>query len=155
MTHSHRNQFSRAEITKIKQLLKEIRGSDRDRQKGLRSQLRRMGFYITDYATDQAGFTSSDVDRLMSKGVIKLADPPSSGPAPKEKQSSARVTPKSLKQASELKTARSPGSDMKDYVADALSRLSSTQARVLHEQIRHVPTQPGLYAIYGDEVWES
>jgi hypothetical protein len=155
MSYSHRNQFSRAEITKIQQLLRDIRASDRDRQKVLRSQLRRMGFYITDYATDQAGFSPSDVDRLISKGVIKLADSPSSGPAPKDTQSRGRVSPKSLDQASELGTAKSPGSGMTDYVADALSRLSSTQARVLHEQIRHVPTQPGLYAIYGDEVWEE
>lgn len=153
MTHSHRNQFTRAEITKIKQLLKDIRASDRDRQKTLRSQLRRLGFYITDYAADQAGFTPSDVDRLISKGVVKLADSPSSGPATKDKQSSGRVIPKSLAQASELGTGH-PGSGMTDYVADALSRLSSTRARVLREQIRHVPTSPGLYAIYGDEVWE-
>jgi hypothetical protein len=53
MSHSHRSQFSRAEVARIKLLLTEIRRSDRDRQKALRAQLRRMGFYITDHATDR------------------------------------------------------------------------------------------------------
>jgi len=96
MSQSHRHQFRQVEITKIKQLLKDIRGSDRDRQKVLRGQLRRMGFYITDYATDQAGFTPSDVDRLVTRGVIKLMDSPSSGPAPKEKQPSGLLAAKAL-----------------------------------------------------------
>lgn len=38
---------------------------------------------------------------------------------------------------------------------DALVRLSSKHARLLREQIPHVPARPGLYAIYGHEVWEQ
>jgi hypothetical protein len=154
MTHSHRHQFSRAEITKIKQLLTE--SADRIEIVKRCCETSFVEWASTSRTTPQTRLASlQDVDRLISKGVIKLANSPSSGPAPEDKPSSGRVIPKSLEQASELGTAKSAGSGMTDYVADALSRRSSTQARVLHEQIRHVPTQPGLYAIYGDEVWEE
>lgn len=80
MSQSHRFQFSRTELTKIKQLLREIRGSDSDQQKLLRGQLRRIGFYITDYAVDQAGFTASDVDKLIANGAVTITDSPVPAP---------------------------------------------------------------------------
>lgn len=106
MSYSHRFQFSRAEIMRIKQVLQETRGSDPDRQKSLRGQLRRMGFYISDYATDQAGFTASDVDRLIATETVKVTDAP--GPArtaPAEKLSDRHASiPKSV-----APTARTSG----------------------------------------------
>lgn len=72
MTQKHRQAFTEHELDTIRSLLREVRASERDRQKALRGQLRRMGFYITDYATDQAGFTASDVDRLIARGTITV-----------------------------------------------------------------------------------
>lgn len=72
MSYPHRTAFSREELATIKDLLSDIRTSDRDRQKMLRDQLRQMGFYITDYEDDQRGFTASDVDRLVANGAITV-----------------------------------------------------------------------------------
>lgn len=72
MSHPHRTSFSRDELATIKDLLHEIRSSDRDLQKVLRNKLRSMGFYITDFENDQQGFTASDVDRLVANGAITV-----------------------------------------------------------------------------------
>jgi hypothetical protein len=72
MSHPHRSSFSRDEIATIKNLLVEIRSSDRDHQKMLRNKLRSIGFYITDYEDNQQGFTASDVDRLVANGAITV-----------------------------------------------------------------------------------
>lgn len=76
MAQGHRYRFSRDEVRRIKELLDSIRAADPDRQKALRGQLRRLGFYISAFAGDQSGFTASEVDRLISRGVIKLSDEP-------------------------------------------------------------------------------
>lgn len=44
---------------------------------------------------------------------------------------------------------------MTDHTKDALVRLSSANARLLRDQIRNVPARPGLYSVYGDEVWKE
>lgn len=44
---------------------------------------------------------------------------------------------------------------MSGFFEDALIRLSRKNARLLRDQIPNVPLRPGLYAIYGDEVWEE
>jgi TDG/mug DNA glycosylase family protein len=77
---AHRFEFSRDELAWIKQTLDEIRGSDRTRQKSLRQRLRNIGFYISDFATDQSGFTASDVDRLVRVGTIEVAGEPGRSP---------------------------------------------------------------------------
>jgi hypothetical protein len=148
---SHRHRFSRSEIEKIKSLLDEVRRSDRVRQKSLRAQLRRLGFYITDYATDQAGFTRSDVDRLVARGTITIAEdlaqpaawrPPE--PSPAERKVSAGPS-----------SDDRPPDESSAHVEDALVAVSSERARLLEDQIERVPASPGLYAIYGDEVWHE
>lgn len=64
-----------AQPSRIKALLREIRRAGRSRQKTLRNKLRREhDFYISDFATDQQGFTASDVDDLVRRGVITLID---------------------------------------------------------------------------------
>lgn len=44
---------------------------------------------------------------------------------------------------------------MTDHIEDALAQLSSAHARLLRDQIRNVPSRPGLYAVYGDAAWEE
>lgn len=44
---------------------------------------------------------------------------------------------------------------MTRFVEDALARLSSEHAKILREQTAAVPSRPGLYSVYGDEVWEE
>jgi hypothetical protein len=144
---SHRHSFSRSEIAKIKALLDEVRRSDRDRQKSLRNQLRRLGFYITDYAGDQAGFTASDVDRLVAKGTITVTD--DLGRPEPEKRPLPSLPTRELSEAPEQPDG------IHTHVDAALSALSSKRARGLEQQIEHVPASPGLYAIYGDEVWHE
>jgi hypothetical protein len=34
--------------------------------------MRRIGFYIIDYSHDANGFTASDLDEMISRGVIKV-----------------------------------------------------------------------------------
>jgi len=72
-----RTAFTHAELESIKELLREVRYADRSRQKTLRNKLRsQYDFYISDFATDQQGFTASDVDDLVRRGVITItADP--------------------------------------------------------------------------------
>jgi hypothetical protein len=45
--------------------------SDQGRQKVIRSPLRRIGFYITDYSHSADGFTVSDFDEMLSRGTIR------------------------------------------------------------------------------------
>lgn len=69
----HRSEFTPEEADEIRLLLRELRRADGPRQKGLRAKLRRFGFFITDYARDQAGFTASDFDDLGRRGVVKIS----------------------------------------------------------------------------------
>ncbi len=66
--------FTNDEIERIRDLLRELRRSDRDTQKKIRGQLRRMDFFITDFSHDGDGFTASDLDDLIDRGTIKIGD---------------------------------------------------------------------------------
>lgn len=69
-----RSSFSRQEIDTLREQLRELRRAERGRQKTIRASMRRMGFYITDYATDSQGFTASDLDDLIRRGVIQVTE---------------------------------------------------------------------------------
>jgi hypothetical protein len=148
----HRHSFTTMEIGKIKLLLDEVRRSDRSRQKSLRAQLRRMGFYITDYAADQMGFTSSDVDRLVSRGVIKLL-----GSSTPTRRTDHDLAPASQQRSADQNAALKDDelSENASQILDALASLSPERAVLLAQQKANVPARPGLYAIYGDEVWQE
>ena len=62
--------FAEDEIAALRQLLTELRRSDRDRQKTIRAKIRRIGFYISDVSHDAGGFTATDFDALVRRGVI-------------------------------------------------------------------------------------
>jgi hypothetical protein len=66
-----RNEFTAEEIDEIRGALRELRRAYPSRQKTIRSRLRRVGFYITDYSHDTDGFTVSDFDEMLSRGTIR------------------------------------------------------------------------------------
>jgi hypothetical protein len=66
-----RNEFSNGEIDEIRAALRELRHADQGRQKTVRSRLRRIGFYITDYSRGADGFTVSDFDEMLGRGTIR------------------------------------------------------------------------------------
>jgi hypothetical protein len=67
-----RSTFTPSEIDAIRRLLREKVRADRGRQKRLRDQLRSIGFYISDFAEDQTGFSEWDLDQLISRGTIRI-----------------------------------------------------------------------------------
>lgn len=69
-----RTTFSRDEIEELRGHLRELRRADADLQKKIRSRMRQMGFYITDYSHDADGFTVSDLDEMISRGAITIAN---------------------------------------------------------------------------------
>src|SRR5215467_452884 len=68
-----RTDFTAAEIRELRALLREKQTADRAGQKTLRARMRRIGFYITDFA-DYSGFTVSDFDDLLTRGVVNETD---------------------------------------------------------------------------------
>ena len=68
-----RSTFSSAEIAELRRLIREKQTAPADRQKVLRAKMRKLGFFITDYA-DYPGFVESDLDDLLSRGTIRVAD---------------------------------------------------------------------------------
>jgi hypothetical protein len=68
-------------VDELCRLIHEKQTADRDRQKLLRGKMRRIGFYITEFA-DYAGFTVFDFDELLDRGVINCSDTPAAAAAP-------------------------------------------------------------------------
>ena len=64
-----RTNFTATEIEQLRLLVREKQTADGSRQKTLRARMRRIGFYISDFA-DYSGFTASDFDDLLKRGVI-------------------------------------------------------------------------------------
>ena len=68
---TRRSSFTAAEISELRKLIREKQTAPADRQKTIRSKMRRMGFHITDYA-DYPGFVESDLDDLIGRGTITV-----------------------------------------------------------------------------------
>ncbi len=66
-----RRTFTRGELTQIKDLIRYKAGVGPDAQKRVRRQIRRLGFYITDFG---AISSPQDVDRLVASGQIIVAE---------------------------------------------------------------------------------
>lgn len=68
-----RNTFTIAEISELKNLIKERIKADKSRQKGIRAKMRKIGFY----GADDFGIIDlqpSDFERLINSGRIKIID---------------------------------------------------------------------------------
>ena len=69
-----RAEFTQTELDEIRRLLREKNGASVSKQKHLRHQLRDMGFYATDFGYQGHGFREADLDRLLTKGQVRVAD---------------------------------------------------------------------------------
>jgi hypothetical protein len=67
-----RSRFSDSEAALIRQRLHQLRSAPRERQKVIRSGLRRRGFYITDWDRSGKGFTLVGFDALLGNGRIAI-----------------------------------------------------------------------------------
>ena len=154
-----RRSFTHAEIEELRGLIREKQTADRDRQKVVRGKMRRLGFYITDFASDYGGFVVSDLDDLISRGLITVSDASGGdgdtslpGLAARSAPSPARGRAQRGARA-QTDTASAPASP------DALIRgaglaLAASKARPIAEAEEDVPRQPGLYAIHASAaVW--
>lgn len=150
-----RRSFTRAEIEELRRLIREKQTADRSRQKTLRARMRRMDFYISDFASEHGGFVVSDFDELISRGVITITDDdrpqpsPSSGPSPsQQRQTQPARSEGATSRAGEAKA------DVDAIVRGALKALRRARARPIAEAEQDVPRRPGLYAIHATAaVW--
>ncbi len=70
-----KNQFSAADVEAIRKILRKLRSVDRSEQKKLRGILRgQYEFFITDFDTSGKGFTESDFNTRIEKGVIRVQE---------------------------------------------------------------------------------
>jgi hypothetical protein len=67
-----RSNFTAGEARQIRDLLGQVRTVESPQQKGLRGQLRDLGFYITDWDQTAAGFTAEDFNGLVEGGLITI-----------------------------------------------------------------------------------
>jgi hypothetical protein len=140
-----RDHFTAEEITWIRAQLAALRRAERDEQKRIRAGLRRVGFRISDWATDGQGFTVSDFDLLVRRGMIKSdATPRDAGPIRRHASSPAPPNRRA-----------SPGQATDRWVA---AQLDAAIAALTHPRnslaaclAGAVPDAPGLYAIYGSK----
>lgn len=69
-----RNQFTRSEINKLKEILEGKVNASSPKQKPFRDKLRRIGFYITDFDKSNEGFTKEKLEELIGIGIITVKD---------------------------------------------------------------------------------
>lgn len=65
-----RDEFSQQEIDNIRKLLEKKCVATENQQKYIRSQIRDMGFYISDFG--ETAFGPRDLDRLIEQGIVKV-----------------------------------------------------------------------------------
>lgn len=76
-----RNMFAAAEVERIRDLLRKKVRATSSEQKAIRASLRRIGFFITDFAITMDGFTMSDFDDLVEHGEITVSGDMQQGPS--------------------------------------------------------------------------
>jgi hypothetical protein len=69
-----RHSFTAAELAELRGLIAEKQTANRTRQKTLRGRMRAIGFYITDFLGDPEGFTVSDFDELLERGLVRIEE---------------------------------------------------------------------------------
>lgn len=147
-----RDRFTKSEAGEIKRLLRHIRGEPGTPQKILRDQLRRLGFYISDWADGPRGFTPSDFDCLVSREAITItAGGPPADAEPPVVPHTGDATP------ARGTTSRPSNSHAAAKITrPALAALSRPPLSIKEAVAGGVPNRPGLYAIYGPaSVWSA
>jgi hypothetical protein len=147
---SGRHTFGQEEIVAIRAQLRRLRVSEREEQKKIRAGLRRIGFRISDYATDSVGFTVSDFDSLVARGVIHSDSGPAMPPTPAPEAAAPGPGPAPQSRS----PGRQPRNVAKDAKVDAIAALTFPRHTIAICLAGAVPDQPGLYAMYGNaSVW--
>ena len=68
----HRNTFSTAEWAALKVLVDQLRRAPKEDQELLRAGMRGLGFYISDYEKAENRFVTSDMDRILHAGRVRV-----------------------------------------------------------------------------------
>ena len=69
-----RADFTQAEMDEIRRIVRLKAGASVSRQKQLRHQLRTLDFHIADFGYQGHGFREADLDRLLTKGHVRITD---------------------------------------------------------------------------------
>jgi hypothetical protein len=64
--------FTPREVEQIKMLIEEKLSATPDKQKGIRSKIRNIGFYYSDFCAKKDGYTVEDFESLIRTGKIKV-----------------------------------------------------------------------------------
>ena len=70
-----RSSFSEGEASRIRLLLGEKMGQPRYEQKRIRSNIRALGFFISDFRESTRAFTAADFDSLVIEGRVTVGSP--------------------------------------------------------------------------------
>jgi hypothetical protein len=140
-----RDRFTADEIAQIRERLSRLRVAERQEQKSIRAGLRRLGFRISDWTTDNRGFTASDFDALLAAGRI-VED---------RRGAAQRRDVKPSGGTSPTKASSVVGAGSVDkQLPFALGALTRPRHKIQDALAGAVPDAPGLYAIYGPrDVW--
>ena len=68
----HRLSFTTAEWTALHVLVEHLRRAPKPDQELLRSGMRGLGFYISDFEKAEHRFVPSDLDRLLQQGRVRV-----------------------------------------------------------------------------------
>lgn len=68
----HRNTFTQAEWSALRVLVEHLRGAAKKDRELLRGGMRGIGFYISDYSKAEDRFVTSDLDRILHEGKIRV-----------------------------------------------------------------------------------
>lgn len=147
-----RARFAQAEAAEIRRILRRVRVAERDEQKKLRAQLRRIGFHISDWDASGAGFTASDFDELVLRSLITIAEADASVPPASAADDSVADPWSAMADAQENAVGAPAPAEGLDQILAALSeprhRLDGSPPRIA--------ARPGLYAIHANAgVWRQ
>ena len=68
----HRNTFSSAEWAALRVLVDHLRRAPKEDHELLRAGMRGLGFYISDFEKAEHRFVSSDLDRILHQGRVRV-----------------------------------------------------------------------------------
>jgi hypothetical protein len=144
-----RSSFTRTEIAQLRALIRDKQTADRGRQKVVRAKMRAIGLYITDFA-DYSGFSVSDFDDLVSRGLIAVTDEGAAGKAGSKRRAGAEVAAANPWARGRRQRTDASDEELGAVVRSALGKLRRPKPL----DSATVSPSPGLYAIYGDrQVW--
>jgi hypothetical protein len=69
----HRDTFTPAEFEALRVLVDHLRRAPKEERELLRSGMRGLGFYISDFEKAETRFVPSDLDRIRQEGRLKIA----------------------------------------------------------------------------------